>query len=281
MILFIVISNNPSIVQQLGKMKGDIIPRDLLKKGYFRDKRIDLHLNAIHASEVSSSEAFEKYVLSRSQSVEFVIALLPEGLEKLAKNVRSAIIVDTYSEQSFADNLRNGIHQRVGRLIRLSNYIGSTFSDANDRTILSLPLRNFSSSDLLQISRTIHRTPLPPDVALSMEIGLKVLRSQVRRRKSSSYSTKYVVDAKSRFFVFGKEAHSRPESGKPHGHHCVLNSMFRFGIRIDNTRHFNVSEGEGDKTHVSGQFYDCHGNSVDLAQDPARTHLNMFSNDFF
>jgi hypothetical protein len=43
-------------------------------------------------------------------------------------------------------------------------------------------------------------------------------------------------------------------------------------------RHYNVSETEGDRTTIEGEFLDCHNNAHSVS---GRTHLNMFSNDYF
>ena len=54
--------------------------------------------------------------------------------------------------------------------------------------------------------------------------------------------------------------------------------LLSFGCRIDDKRHYNVSEGDGDKTRISGEFMDCHDDKHVVT---GVTHINMFSNDFF
>lgn len=57
-----------------------------------------------------------------------------------------------------------------------------------------------------------------------------------------------------------------------------MSGLFRFGRRIDAQRHYNVSETEGDDTHVTGDVANCHGV---IRKAPTDTHLNMFCNDFY
>jgi hypothetical protein len=88
----------------------------------------------------------------------------------------------------------------------------------------------------------------------------------------------YTIDDQFRFFVYGKETHARFGTGEPHKPYCELAGHFRFGQRIDALRHYNVSETEGDRTTIGGNFLDCHNTSHDVSR---RTHLNIFSNDYF
>ncbi len=87
-----------------------------------------------------------------------------------------------------------------------------------------------------------------------------------------------MVDDRARFFKFGPEQHARFATGDPHRPFCAFNADFRFGNRIDSTRHYNVSESKGDRTTIEGEFDDCHDARVTV---PRTTHLNMFSNDYF
>ena len=52
----------------------------------------------------------------------------------------------------------------------------------------------------------------------------------------------------------------------------------RFGRVLDADRHYNVSETEGDRTTIAGDFPDCHDS---IHTVPSTTHLNMFANDYF
>jgi hypothetical protein len=100
------------------------------------------------------------------------------------------------------------------------------------------------------------------------------MRNRQRPKRESSYSTSYIVDDDQKHFEYGKERHAQPASGPPHQKLCALSGIFRFGKRYDSGRHFNVSLSSG---LIGGSFDDCHDAAVGIT---ARTHINMFPNDF-
>lgn len=61
--------------------------------------------------------------------------------------------------------------------------------------------------------------------------------------------------------------------------YCAIASLFRFGARIDDRRHYNVSQGEGNNTFIRGEYHNCHGETKVYNREPG--HLNMFSNDHY
>ena len=166
----------------------------------------------------------------------------------------------------------------ISKILRAFRAVLAKFESSDDSQLLSLPLRNFHAAELTEIARLCRDECHEGDFVERLQAQLSRLRSRRRPRKQSSFNTKYVVDDQARFFVYGNEKHARFGTGEPHRPSCALTGYFRFGTRIDSARHYNVSETEGDRTRIEGEFDDCHDAKRVV---PATTHLNMFSNDFF
>ena len=104
------------------------------------------------------------------------------------------------------------------------------------------------------------------------------IRKRKQPRRASSYKVKYFIDDSDKHFIYGFENHSRFATGHPHKPSCEITGKFRFGLRTNARRHFNVSKGRGDVTSIEGGFPDCHGVICPVA---TTSHLNMFCNDYF
>jgi hypothetical protein len=195
-------------------------------------------------------------------------------IENLAANRPSQVRRDDIANESSM----NFFHRIIGKLLRVFGSLVSKFKNGDDRQLLSLPLRNFHAPELAEIARLCRDKCFDPNFNNDLDRQLSVLRMRRRPRRRSSFNIMYTVDDRSRFFVYGKETHARLGTGEPHKPYCELAGSFRFGQRIDALRHYNVSETEGDRTTIEGGFLDCHNTSHSVK---GRTHLNMFSNDYF
>ena len=220
----------------------------------------------------------EAFVASRVGDSDSLLILIDQEKAKLAQDIRTAALVCEIDNTHAAKHYQNFLHDRLGKLAKVIDYLARHFHSGSDSPLLSLPLRNFKCSALDELNRQMASDPSNLQVLNCVDTSLKGLRRRVRPRKKTNFKTKYAVDDQKRFFVFGKERHSLPDTGAPHRDFCNLTALFRFGCRIDHTRHYNVSEGEGDKTTISGEFQDCHGEKHKVT---SKTHINMFSNDFF
>ncbi|PVZ46394.1 hypothetical protein DD556_12440 [Phaeobacter sp. JL2872] len=277
-ILLLVATRDDSLRQFVGAQKNKTFPQEAFKRGFLAQRKVRQVVNAVDVREFTTSDDLEAFVEQRLGSADGLLLLIDQESAGLAKCIRSAALVCEIDVTRASRNYQNFLHDRLSKLAKTINYLARHFNDGSDAPLLSLPLRNFKCPALAGLQETIAADPCNSQIADSVDASLQRLRRRVRPRKKTSYKTKYAVDDKERFFVFGKEKHALPDSGAPHRRSCKLNSCFRFGCRIDDTRHFNVSEGEGDTTTISGEFTDCHGDKRSVA---GGTHINMFSNDFF
>jgi len=98
-------------------------------------------------------------------------------------------------------------------------------------------------------------------------------------KKRPHTSKKFYVDEKKFFFEYGKEDHARHEIDPTKGHDiiCDISARFRFGVKIDETKHFNVCKHDRENSSIDGLFENCHGSDITIRRT---THINMFSNDY-
>ena len=277
-IFVLVATRDASLREFVGTQKHRAFPREAFSRGFLADRKVRQVVNAVDVQEFNTPDDLEAFVEERRGSADGLLLLIDQENADLAKFIRSTALVCEVDVARASRNYQNFLHDRLSKLAKVINYLARHFNDGSDAPLLSLPLRNFKCSALAELRENIAADPCNSQIADCVDKSLQKLRRRVRPRKKTTYKTKYAVDDSERFYVFGKEQHSLPDTGPPHRYSCKLNSCFRFGIRIDDTRHFNVSEGEGDTTTISGEFTDCHGDKRDVS---GGTHINMFSNDFF
>lgn len=277
-IYLLVVTSDSSLRQYVGTQKHRTFPEDSLRRGFFSSFKVRAIVNAVDARDFNNSSELEALVADRANDIDCLLIMIDKDRACLAEDIRSAAMVCEIDTARAIKSYQNYLHERLGKLVKALNCLAPLFNDGTDSVLLSLPLRNFKCSALSDLDCHIMNDPCSPELSNLIDVKLQRVRRRVRPRKKSNYKTKYAVDGQKRFFVFGKEHHSLPETGAPHRTYCKINANFRFGCRIDHDRHYNVSEGESDKTHVSGQFFDCHGQEHTVK---GKTHINMFSNDYF
>jgi hypothetical protein len=265
-----------SLSRTFGSGKDKIIPRDALSSGFFRDKKPSIAVAAYTPQGTPSSNELERWLLSRTNDSDACLLIVDEAWASLVGNVRNAGLLILFKSEAAAANYKNFFSKTIARLLRNFGVLASRFQNAADLQLLMLPLRNFNAPDLTELARLCRA--LEPDLSGSIDQQLAILRLRRRTRRRSDSNVTYIVDDLSRFFAYGKEHHSRFGTGESHKPFCELAGYFRFGHRIDNLRHYNVSETEGDQTTIRGDFLDCHDTTHTVNSG---THLNMFSNDYF
>ncbi len=277
-IFLVVVTSDRALRHYVGTQKHRVFPRDSIKNGLPSTRRASPIVNAVDANDFTTSGELEALIADKVDPVDNLFILIDSDRKHLTRNIQSAALVCDIDRARAVKSYQNYMHERLGKMLKTIKYLGRYFLDGGDGALLSLPLRNFDCVALENVKMQIADDPCSKDLARNIEANFQLLRRRVRPRKKSTYKTKYAVDDQKRFFVFGKEHHALPGTGAPHQIYCMLNARFRFGCRIDHTRHYNVSEGESDRTQISGRFFDCHG---EVHQVRRQTHINMFSNDFF
>lgn len=136
-----------------------------------------------------------------------------------------------------------------------------------------LPIMNFKSIILKELCLSLSNAI---GYEINGEVVVPLSRIKVSPRKKSK--CKYIVDERNLYFSLGREKHGLAETKKEDGHDimCYLNSIFRFGLRINTPEyHFNVC-GDEKKNTIQEDLVNCHNDSIHKKD----THFNIFSNDF-
>lgn len=261
-----------------GRGKEGIVPAEAFKRGPLVASQPKLTISAWTPETPFSSADLERFLISRARSHDACILIVDATWQHHAANIRNSTFVVTFDAAAAGDNLQNFFFGLFARTLRNFAQLIVKFRRGDDGKLLALPLRNFQAEELAEIARLCREAPLAGSFSDDVEGWLVGLRDRVRPRRRSSHKTKYAVDDASRFFDFGMERHAQFATGEPHRPACEVAGLFRFGTRLDERRHYNVSETEGDRTSIVGSFLDCHGVSHEVSK---RTHLNMFVNDYF
>ncbi|HEX7876184.1 MAG TPA: hypothetical protein VF489_06320 [Sphingobium sp.] len=277
-LLICLVTPEKALRRFFGRGKDSVVPSDVLKRGAYAARSPQVTTIAWEPEGVPSSLELQRFLLLRGRGAHACVILLDERWAHLATEVRNATFAAPFDATGAADNPQNFFHRLLARALRNIGQIYSKFQNGDDAQLLTLPLRNFHSASLAEIARLCRDEPENNLLSDIIERQLVDLRQCVRPRRRTEYKIKYAVDNKNRFFVYGKERHAQFDTGEPHTPACEIAGLFRFGIRLDERRHYNVSETEGDHTNIEGEFPDCHGAVQSVT---SRSHINMFANDFF
>lgn len=276
-LILIIFSADRSLRVFSSERKSSLFPKGSVVNSFLSNASISVI--SFDVNKFRSKKKFERIVLNKSKEASHVIVMVDQDHSHLASNITASVMlidIDVYCAQI---DYQNYFHSKLSKSIKTFNFLNSMFCKPADTALLSLPFRNFKSDDLKSIRHQFECQDSISDIQDIFDKNMQLLRRRVRPRKQSKFRhQKYAVDDNKRFFIFGKEVHSLPDTGGEHEPHCELNSIFRFGFKISKTRHYNVSEGEKDTTTISGEFFDCHDTALRVRR---KTHLNMFSSDFF
>lgn len=276
--LFIcVASPDERLRRYVGKAKEGAVPREVVTRGPFMNMQPRLTVLAWMPKLPFSARDLERFLLQRARDHDAVLLLIDDAWRHHAAGIRNAAFIIPFGLDG-SENPQNFIYGLLAKALRNFGQILAKFQKGDDSKLLALPLRNFKAEELSQIARLCREHALSGSLSNAVETQLAKLRARVRPRRRSLYKATYAVDDESRFFSYGLERHAQFETGHPHLPSCEVAGLFRFGARLDERRHYNVSETEGDRTTIAGEFADCHDTKHGLVGE---SHLNMFANDFF
>lgn len=261
-----------------GRAKDGLVPAEVGLRGPLAGLKPRFTSAAWSPEPPETSASLGRFLLSRARDHDGCILVVDSRWAHYVADIGNAAFVVQFDVAGADGNPQNFFAGLLARALRNFAQLLAKFRRGNDAQLLHLPLRNFRAAEIAEIARICRDEPLSGDLSNNIERQLKGLRARVRPRRKSSYKTEYAVDDARRFFIYGPERHAQFATGDPHRPYCEFTGLFRFGVRIDERRHYNVSETEGDRTKISGEFIDCHGESRVAG---GVTHLNMFTNDYF
>lgn len=270
----VVITKSRVVAECVDVRRNTLVAIDLLAK--LRGRGMTVSVKSILVETMKDHSKISEYFLNIDRSIGGIIFLCEEDLMPYISPFRTAILLKDLDSAMGGTSIVNHMRQVTARILKVFMSYAGKFNDAAFQRLLLLPARNFIAHEIEELENLFSRCTGATDFGERLDAILTNLRRRQSPKKSTKYKELFIVDDEGRNFSYGKERHAQNETACP-PHHllCLVTANFRFGIRYDSRRHYNVSQ-EGDR--IAGVFTDCHGARSLL---PSRSHVNVFPNDFF
>jgi hypothetical protein len=242
-----------------------------------KDLQDQVTLVARSFNPVETKESVETHLHGELDNWDAIVLLVDNQMAYEVSQLRNAFFIGQLDLPEYSPNYQNIFSGTVKRLLKNFGFLLLSMSTAESEQAISLPLRNFKSVELTEFARMCQDMALDPGFNDEIAPILSQLLSRRGPKRRTQYPNLFFVDDDDKHFEFGKEVHCKPGSGGDHVVACQMHVKFRFGRKIDSTRHFNVTQGDKDDSRISGDFLDCHGAVIETRK---KTHINMFSSDF-
>lgn len=177
-----------------------------------------------------------------------------------------------------ASKLMNSAARNISGWLPNFCHLGRKMQRGLERSIMLLPYRVFKCDALPGLGKKLREMSIEgkfKSVVDSFVGSINERRSP--KRKDGSRAEKYYIDDANYYFQYGHEQHGAAATGGAHSESCSIEKSFRFGFRIGDNRHYNLSR-EGGRP-VSDDFLGCH--DLEPLRRESNTHLNVFPNNFF
>lgn len=268
----LVITKNTELASRISTKKEALIPQG------HRDESDILHVvNANEADYVSNLLE----VKIKQSNKKYIIIICDESLKFKYEKYLSVYFFCFAPICDFKKPIENKVRGVVGRALKVFSHLEKCAQKSEKLQALLLPLENFQSNNLSAIRSMLCNVFLFNERNFKQELEGEIsllLRARKPKVKTRN-NLRYFVDGSRMFYHYGYEIHAMNESvGGNHNLLCELSATFRFGLRFDERRHFNVSR-EGSKNVWFDGFVNCHGDVSSVSR--TATHLNMFPNCYF
>ncbi|HEX8466738.1 MAG TPA: hypothetical protein VF620_02910 [Allosphingosinicella sp.] len=205
-----------------------------------------------------------------------VVLLTDDSLPDLVGLLGDQFNVHRFTPPAYGAKTSNQLTATIAKCLRAYKYLAVRFADAKYQQIFRLPLRNFDAPDIERM-RTLCRDMTQRNYGREIDALLRDMRKRQLPKRASDYEDLYYVDDAGKHFEFAPEHHAQADTAMPpHNVLCIIANRLRFGQWFDGTRHYNVSRENS--ASMVGTYPDCHDADTPHKK---RTHINMFTNDFF
>ncbi len=276
MILSVFITTNEKVIKYINSGKN-FLPKELIENN---NEQVAIKV----VNPMGNIEETLDAVFKDENFIEFSGVILftendihPLFIEKLGTIFMVAKISDEIAkkenEKKLSQLLENNVTPIIKKFFWLQNTAFSIYSE-----ILRIPKRNFDHDELSNAFCLIENIADEPQDKI--EKTLSVIKNNIRKPQRRSNSQKrHYIDKRNHAFSLGPENHARHETAKHKGHNifCDIAAHFRFGIRIDERKHFNVTSADKKPPMIQGVFNGCHGEVIAKSKV---SHINMFCNDY-
>ena len=275
------VSSNDELVNLFGTIKNQLYSGPLAS-GYFKNRGIKPEPIIYTYNPRKIKTNFELFIMDKINGKDAFLLLVDREQAELVSRLRDSAFCHIFDcDFSCGKNTKNFLHQITGLIIRKFGMVLQKMEDATSVNLINLPLKNFAGNELVELSLLCRDGCNIQDFSDQIDCKINLLKKRrhpiPRPGKSKEKSIK-IEDDNGYYFEYGHEKHARFETGSPHLISCYISGNYRFGKKIDELKHYNVTRKDSDK--VSGDFLDCHGGNCMINTSENVTHINMFSNDF-
>lgn len=269
-ILLGLISSNLWICNKFDKEQGQLVPEELRSdENVFSFKVFNPEKDSIcvHENLRNTTRAFDA-----------VLLLIEWRHENEFNLIRNSFFTYVFRyDESY--NYGNFFRHKIGILFknfRCLNEIAERKSE--EEQLIILPIRNFASPELIELVRVCREENINNTFNNMIGPLVKKLRHRRMPRRNTNDQKKYIVDDEKKYFEFGKDkAHGQIATGGEHLPSCEIAGNFRFGRKISQKGHFNVTCDNKANATIGGIFPNCHDVDILVSE---RLHINMFVNDY-
>lgn len=230
---------------------------------------------------VRSTQELETQISERvggsESTYDLVVLLYEAGLDTAVMPFRQIFWTTSFKNPGH-DQFGNHMGRKIARILKSIGVLQKKMEDHVGQQALLLPIANFHSEKTYELWNTIYHYETAQDFSSAVSIAISEIVADHRkpRRLKERSQQRFFVDARQCSFHFGYERHGQADTAcPPHRHLCALSAVYRFGMRFDNERHFNVTHSNHSTLTV--EFDDCHGEQQSFK---SVSHVNMWPNDY-
>jgi hypothetical protein len=272
-LLIVLVSGDEAVRAFFDRRKQGVVPRDAVLWG---GSQPAIDIKIYRQQTGPGSKTLGDFLQDAALQAEGILILHDEWGAARVENFGHAALLIPFSAEEAHASPENVLQRTIARALRNLRALRSSFAAHDRQKILLLPLRNFYAADLTALEALVrghHEVELFAD---ELSQRLSAIRRERRRPKPGKrFKTTYLVDDRGRHFDYGLERHARVAvTGEGHSVTCALSSIFRFGLRYDPERHYNVSFPGKDEA-FEGDIENCHGITK---HEWRKSHLNLFPN---
>jgi len=269
-----ILTPEKSLTDYFGLGKVTRIPKGAVVTGYLAKIGAEIVVTTYLCTPEKTLDEFLEHIDEISSDADALIILYDHRYGYMIRDFRKSVFAASFLDTERVNNFSNYFGSVTARTLRNFAFFASRFFDGKYQKPLLLPLKNFHAETMVEIMEILGEDA-PNDFQERLDLAISSLRKRQTPKKTDDYNTVYYLDDRDRYFHYGHELHSLPETASPHSFGCYMTSKFRFGGRYNEQRHFNVSLAKK-RQKVAGIFQFCHDGEDHEEGNP---HLNMFPND--
>lgn len=266
------ISSNQWVCSRFDKEQSQLIPKELRSSDNvfsFKVFNPDKDSLCVHENLRNTTKAFDAVIL--------LIEWRHEEKFHLVRNSFFTYVFRFNENDNY--NYGNFFRHKIGVLLKNFKCLNDIAkSKCEEEQLIILPIRNFASPELEELARVCREDNINNTFNNMIGPLIKKLRRRRMPRRNTNDQRKYIVDDNEKYFEFGKDkGHGQIATGGNHLPSCEMAGTFRFGRKISQEGHFNVTRDDKANATIGGIFPNCHDVNITVSE---RKHINMFVNDY-